>query len=183
MTNALVASWAESKQNQLVANLFAVLGGVALISLLAQVVIPVPWTPVPITGQTFAVSLIGLCWGFKRGIAVMASYLAIGAAGAPVFASSMSGLILGPTFGYIVGMFAAVMIVGKLSDAGIPKTFYSSLATAYLGSFLIFAFGLLGLSFYVPSKELLIAGLWPFVFGDLVKNIAAASIHSKLQKS
>lgn len=181
-SRAWVADWADSSENQRIANVFAVFGGVALLSLLAQVVIPVPWSPVPITGQTFGVSLVSLCWGTRRGLAAILGYLALGSFGLPVFAAGMSGFLLGPTFGYLVGMAAAILVVSQLVEKGFAKGFYSTLVCLYVGSFLIFSFGLVGLSFFLPRHELLMAGLLPFVFGDLLKNIAATTVYMKLSQ-
>lgn len=157
--------------------------GVVLMSLLAQVSIPLPWTPVPITGQTLGVALVALSWGRKRAVAVMISYLAVGAVGLPVFALGKSGLSVGPTMGYLVGMIFASFIVGFLADKGFTKSFWRSLLGAYVGSVFIFGFGLLGLSFFVPSEHLLVAGLLPFLPGDLIKNLIAAAASSSVRKT
>ena len=99
-SHAFVAEKLEKRGNSLVENLAVVTGGVILLALLAQVAIPLPFTPVPITGQTFAVAFISLVWGAKRGGAVVFAYLLVGAAGLPVFANAQSGLAVGPTMGF-----------------------------------------------------------------------------------
>src|SRR5438067_6276539 len=89
-----------------------------LVGLVAQVVIPLPHTPVPITGQTFGVLLGGMALGWKRGLAGMALYAAAGAAGVPWFAGHSGGfsVITGPTAGYILGFVLAGAVVGKLAE-------------------------------------------------------------------
>lgn len=153
--------------------------GIILISLLAQVAIPLPWTPVPITGQTFGVMLVALLWGWRLGLPVVAAYLAAGAIGAPVFAMAKSGITFGPTIGYLAGMFIASGVVGYLSERGWTSSFWKSYAACVVGSVIVFACGLAVLSYFVPAGSgLLAAGLYPFIPGDLVKSLAAAAIAS-----
>lgn len=164
-------------------NVLAVIGGVILLSVLAQISIPLPWTPVPITGQTFGVSLVALLWGWKRGGSVMAFYLLLGSLGAPVFAAGKAGLSFGPTFGYLIGMLLSSMVVGYLSDLGATKSFWRALGSAYIGSVFVFGCGLLVLAQFIPTSGLLVAGLWPFLIGDSIKNILAALLTSRLQNT
>lgn len=151
---------------------------VVLVALLAQVSIPLPATPVPITGQTFAVTLIALLLGWARAGAAMAAYLAIGMAGAPVFADAGSGPDPGPAFGYLIGMAFAAIVIGFLADKGYTNTFTKALAAALLGAVIIFACGILGLSFFLPVAALLDKGVLPFVPGAVIKSVAAAGIAS-----
>jgi biotin transport system substrate-specific component len=153
-----------------------VTGGVIGLALLAQVSIPLPFTPVPLTGQTFGVYLLALLFGRKRGLATVAAYLAVGAAGAPVFALGQSGLSIGPTMGYLVGMLAAAFVVGGLADKGFNAKFPKAWLAAACGSVCVFTFGLIGLSFFVPTDALLMSGLIPFIPGDLIKTTLAASM-------
>jgi biotin transport system substrate-specific component len=80
---AIVLSWLAEVENSSLRSLMAIIGGVVGLNLLAQVAIPLPWTPVPITGQTFGVALIALLWGRRDGLAVFAGYLAWGIWGFP----------------------------------------------------------------------------------------------------
>jgi biotin transport system substrate-specific component len=154
--------------------------GVTMMSLLAQLKIALPWTPVPITGQTFGVSLLALLWGSRLSLITFATYLGLGFLGAPIFASGISGLLIGPTFGYLIGMLFASWAVGKLSDIGWSRNFLKAIGACYVGSFITFTCGVIGLSFFVPSEKLLIAGVIPFLPGDLIKNLLAAITVSKL---
>lgn len=164
------------------AAVLSVVLGVVLISALAQVAIPLPFTPVPVTGQTFGVTLVALLWGRKLGVSTLFVYLMAGAAGAPVFAKAASGLSFGPTLGYLVGMLFASAWVGWLADKGKAKTFGSAFLVGWSGSLFVFGFGLLGLSFFVPRDQLIFMGLLPFIPGDLIKTAIAAGIASRLNQ-
>lgn len=163
--------------------------GVSFIALLTRLVIHLPWTPVPITGQTFGVALMALMFGRNRAAAVVAGYLVIGAVGAPIFAGGVGGaaaLTLGPTLGYLLGMLLAAPMVGALADLGATKNFFRAFGAAVCGSLIIFTCGLVGLSHFLPNlslSALLAAGLWPFLAGDLVKNVLAASIATRVTRS
>jgi len=163
--------------------LATVAAGVGLLALLAQLTMRLPWTVVPITGQTFGVALIALTAGRKYATSMVMAYLALGWLGMPVFANAMSGFVLGPTLGYLLGMFLAAPLVGWMADRGWSRSFPSALLAAYLGSVVIFSCGLLGLSFFVPSEGLLAAGLYPFLIGDLLKNLAAAGLAAGIRRS
>lgn len=160
----------------------SILIGLALLSLLAQVAIPLPWTPVPITGQTLGVALLGLSWGGRRAGLIFLAYLLLGSLGLPIFAMGKSGFLFGPTFGYLVGMAAASFIVGQLADRGLTRSFWGALLASYIGSAVIFGLGLFGLSFFVPGQDLLMAGLLPFLPGDLIKNLISASVSWQLRR-
>lgn len=179
---ALVPQIIIHTKNQSVSNLVSIFIGVVSMSLLAQLTIPLSWTPVPITGQTFGVALISLLWGRKRAIAVMSAYLSAGAMGLPVFANAKSGLSFGPTSGYLIGMFAASFFMGSLADLGFTKTFLKSWLAAFLGSVITFFFGILVLSFFVPHNQLFAAGVYPFLPGDCIKTLAASFLANKTFK-
>lgn len=153
--------------------------GVVALSLLSRLTIPLPWTPVPITGQTFGVALLGLLGGRKLAVSTVAAYLALGLNGVPVFANGQA-ILSGATAGYLAGMLLAAALVGRLADLGWTRSFGRALAASYAGSFCIFAVGLLVLSRFVPAAQLLGAGLYPFLLGDLIKNVAAATLASNI---
>ncbi|MCB0413959.1 MAG: biotin transporter BioY [Bdellovibrionales bacterium] len=175
---SLLSQWT-SHQSGLQFELLMTLGGVLLVSILAQISIAVPFSPVPITGQTFAVSLIGFFWG-RRAPIVLTSYLALGFLGAPIFALGKSGLIFGPTFGYLLGMVFSSILIGYLSERGWGKSFIKALVANFMGSLLIFFCGLCVLSYFLPKESLFIAGLIPFLPGDLIKNVISATLVTKL---
>lgn len=153
-----------------------VLTGVALLALLAQVSIPLPFTPVPITGQTLGVLLVSLTLGAKRAVSVLAIYLAVGALGLPVFAMGKAGLVVGPTIGYLVGMFFSSLAVGTLADRGWTRSVPRAYAACFVASVITFGCGLAVLSQFIPRDQLLIAGLVPFLPGDLIKMSIAISL-------
>jgi biotin transport system substrate-specific component len=153
-----------------------ILGGAVLVALLAQVKIMLPFTPVPITGQTFGVALVGLFLGGKRGAASITTYLLMGTLGLPVFAGGVARMLWGPTIGYRFGMLGAAYLMGWLADRGWATDFKRAWAAGLLGSAVVFASGLAVLSYFVPSRSLLAAGLMPFLAGDLIKTFLAAGI-------
>jgi len=157
-----------------------IIGGSLLIALTAQ--LAVGW-PVPITGQTFAVLMIGALLGAKRGSLSVLVYIMEGAAGLPVFASGGSGFawLLGPTGGYIVGFVAAAYIVGLLAEKGWDRRIGRTILAMIFGNVVIYTFGLLWLCCLiflmkvpVGSNMVLAEGLYRFIPGDLLKIVLAA---------
>lgn len=179
---ALVPTLVDKSKNRTLTEVLAILTGVTMLSALAQVAIPLPWTPVPITGQTFGVALLALSWGARRSLMSMSAYLLIGSLGLPVFALGRSGLSIGPTTGYLIGMLLTSYVVGLLADKGWTKDYWKGLAAAFCGSLLIYTSGLVVLSFFIPRNQLLVAGLLPFIPGDILKNIFASGLSVKFRK-
>ena len=153
------------------------LGFNLLLVCLAQVAINLPFSPVPITGQTLGVTLIAMALGRTRGVAVVSAYILEGILGLPVFANGMAGagVLLGPTGGYLIGFVVAAWVIGSLADRGWDRSFIGSFAAMTFGTVVIFACGLSWLSRFVEGNVLLSLGLFPFVPGALVK-LAIASI-------
>ncbi len=176
MAQALLPRLILKSDHQTLANVLSVFAGILLISLLAQVSIPLPFTPVPITGQTFGVALTALLWGRKRGFATVLGYLSLGGLGLPIFAMGKSGFLIGPTLGYLVGMLVASFLMGTLADLGWTKSFLKTWFAAFLGSLVTFSFGLWILSYFVMTEHLLMAGLFPFIPGDLIKTALVSLI-------
>ena len=147
------------------------------LAVLSQVEIRLPWTPVPITLQTFAVFVIGAALGSRRAAAAVGAYLAQGAAGLPFFAGGAAGAghLVGPTGGYLVGFVAAAFVIGWLAERGWDRNLPRTFAAVSLGAVLIFTCGLAQLSFFVPKGQLLSLGLTPFLPGALLK-VALASV-------
>ncbi len=154
-----------------------VVGGIGFISLLAQIAIPVPGSPVPVTGQTLAVLLIGTTYGARLGFITFATYLLAGIAGAPIFAPSATasnhGLdrLLGATGGYLVGMLVASLLLGYLADRKADQKFRTSFPALLLGDLVIFTFGLAWLhaSLDLTWAATFKAGLTPFILGEVLK--------------
>ena len=144
----------------------------------AYLTINLPFSPVPITGQTFGVLLVGMALGRVRGSAVVLAYLAEGAAGLPVFAGGAAGVgvLAGPTGGYLIGFLLAAYLTGWLADRGWDKGYFKSTLAMLAGTLIIFGCGLSQLSLFVPHGSVLALGLYPFVVGGIVKIALAAVI-------
>jgi len=143
---------------------------------MAQVRLPLPFTPVPITGQTFAVLLVGAALGARLGVLSLALYLVEGLAGLPFFAGGASGLtaLFGPTGGYLVGFVAAAYLVGLLAERGGDRRVRTAVPIFLAGEAVIYLFGLPWLGFFVGFRQALALGLFPFLVGDVLKLAAAA---------
>lgn len=154
-----------------------ILGGTAFIAAMAQVAIPVPGSPVPVTGQTLAVLLVGTTYGARLGLATFATYLFAGVAGAPLFAPSATapnhGLdrLVGATGGYLVGMLVASALLGYLADRRADQRFTTSYPALLAGTLTIFAFGLTWLHYSLDLSwaKTISVGLTPFIFGEALK--------------
>ena len=147
------------------------------VAALAQVKIALPFTPVPLTGQTFAVLLIGAALGSKRGAASMMLYIALGAFGLPVFAGGASGMayLSGATAGYLVGFVVAAYVIGLLAEQGLERSVRTSIIPFLAGTVIIYACGVAWLAVMLGSfSKALAAGLLPFLIGDAIKLIAAS---------
>ncbi len=145
-----------------------------MIALCAQLAIG--W-PVPITGQTFAVLMIGALFGAKRGSLCILTYIVEGSVGLPVFAHGRSGftILLGPTGGYLIGFIAAAYIMGLLAERGWDRRAGTTVLAMVFGNTAIYAFGLLWLYCLMRiNKTVLTMGLYPFIVGDLLKISLAA---------
>ena len=153
-----------------------VVAGSGLVALSAQIEIRLLFTPVPITGQTFGVLLVGALLGSRRGAAALLLYLLEGSLGLPVFAGGGSGIahLAGPTGGYLVGFVAGGSLVGWLAEIGWDRRPLTTLLAMALGNAAIYLFGLAWLARFVPSDRLLLAGMLPFLPGDSIKLLLAA---------
>jgi biotin transport system substrate-specific component len=160
------------------------LGMAALTGLLAQARIPLPWTPIPITGQTFAVLLAGVLLGRRWGGISMAIFAGLGFAGLPWFSGWESGL--GATGGYIIGFIPAALFLGYFTDRYIrSRSFFSMLGLMLFANFiLIYVPGLLWLWLWLkvvagtsPTFIALMGmAVIPYIAGDIIKAVAAATI-------
>lgn len=150
----------------------------------AQIEIRLPWTVVPVTGQTFAVLLTGAVLGARRAFLAMCLYLVEGSAGLPFFAGGAAGFakLLGPTGGYLIAFPFAAALTGLLAERGWDRRPLSMFAAMLLGSTVIFTLGLAQLAEFVPRGSLLASGLLPFIPGDLVKSGLAAGVFPGLWK-
>lgn len=168
---------AVAPRNTAITQALFIVGGVSFIAAMAQIAVAVPGSPVPVTGQTLAVLLIGTTYGARLGITTFATYLLAGIAGAPVFAPSATaanhGLarLTSATGGYLIGMLVASFVLGYLADRKADQKFATSYPALLLGNVIIFGFGLtwLHLSLDMSWSQTIAAGLTPFIFGEVLK--------------
>lgn len=147
-----------------------VIGGAALTGIAAQIAVPVPGSPVPVTGQTFAALLVGTALGARRGFLSLAVYALVGMAGLPWFAEAGSG-VAAPSLGYVLGMLLAATVVGALARRGGDRSVLRTAGTMVLGSAIIYAVGVpyLAAATGMSLTQAVAAGLTPFLIGDAVK--------------
>ncbi|MEU6351179.1 biotin transporter BioY [Streptomyces sp. NPDC047072] len=153
-----------------------VLGGAALTGLAAQIAVPVPGSPVPVTGQTFAALLVGTALGARRGVASLAVYAVAGLAGLPWFAQGTSGFSV--SFGYILGMILASAAVGALARRGADRNVWRTAGTMLVGEAIIYAVGVPYLAYAagLSASAAIAAGLTPFLLGDALKAALAMGV-------
>lgn len=156
-------------------DILLVVGGAALVGLLAQISIHLPFTPVPITGQTLGVLLTGTALGWRRGLAAMLLYAAAGLIGVPWFAGHASGYV-GASFGYIIGFMLCAPVCGALAERGADRSLLGSVPAMVVGEVVMYGAGVTWLALYlhVSAGKAISLGLTPFLAGDAVKAGLAA---------
>lgn len=158
----------------------------AVIAVCARLVLPLPFTPVPLTLANFGVLLVGLTLGSKRGFAAAALYLAWGAMGLPVFSPAGPGglaQLLGPTAGYLWAYPVVAFVAGFIAERGMPS-FTRNLFAGVAGEAMLFAFGIAWLSLLTHNWQHAAAfGLYPFVAAEVMKVMVAAAVSRRLQRS
>ncbi len=156
-----------------------VFGASLFVAASAQIAIPLPFTPVPITAQTLAVLLVGPVLGFRLGALAMLAYVGEGLAGLPVFAGLSSAwsptripgvpYVVGPTAGYLAGFVVAAGLTGWLAGRGWDRSIGRTALAMLAGQAAIYACGLAWLARFVPAEAVLAAGVLPFLPGDAIK--------------
>ena len=178
LTNATVADLWRPSEKKLAGfyDVTLIIGGSLLIGLCAHLKVLLPFSPVPVTGQTFAVLMIGALLGARRGCLAVLAYIIEGAAGLPVFALGAGPAVLfGPTGGYLFGFIPAVYITGRLAEIGWDRRIGSTVLAMIFGNLAIYTSGLFWLGCLTGFNKMVLAvGLYPFIVGDLVKIILAA---------
>ena len=149
-----------------------------LIALSAQVAIPLPFTPVPVTLQTFAVILTGCLLGSGRGALAVIAYIAEGSLGLPFFSGGTAGIVhlLGPTGGYLVGCVASAFVAGLLSERKVALKPAGLFITLLAADLVVFLFGVTWLAAFTGPQKAVALGFTPFIIGDALKIVAAWSI-------
>jgi len=177
VSGVVVDSWAAKSISR---NVALVVGLTVLTALSAQVSIPLPFTPVPLTLQTFAVLAGAAALGAERAVLAQVLYITLAVAGLPVLAGGASGRaeVIGATGGYLLGFVVASYVVGRISAAG-ASTKTSTTALAYVaGSLVIYGFGAPWLA-YSTSNTIgwaIANGVVPFLIGDAIKAVAAGAV-------
>jgi biotin transport system substrate-specific component len=158
-------------------SLFLIVLGSLLLAALAQIRVPLPITPVPITGQTLGVLLIAAALGSKRGAASILLYITEGALGLPFFAGGASGfgILTGATAGYLVGFIGAAYVIGLLAERGLERSVRTSIIPFLVGTTIIYICGVAWLSVVLHNVgKAFMLGMVPFLIGDAMKLVAAA---------
>jgi biotin transport system substrate-specific component len=149
------------------------------VALTAQIRIPLPFTPVPITGQTLGVLLTGSVLGSKRGVLSMLLYLVWGAIGLHVYAGGSGGSVhlIGATGGYLLSYPVTAWLVGRLAERGWDRTPKLAICSMLIGSLVIYLMGVVWLAFFVGGiGTAVVKGMLPFLPGDLIKVLLAAML-------
>ena len=178
--NAATLRFAAIPRTGLLADAILIAGGALLLALCAQISFALPFTPVPITLQTFGVLLLGAAYGGVRGGLTAFVYLLMGIVGLPVFAERTYGLdvVLGSTGGYLIGFVVAGVVVGLLAQRKWDRRFSSAVAAMLTGTVIIYLFGLVWLKQNqgLDLTTTLEYGLYPFVLGDMLKLYLAGAL-------
>lgn len=169
-SGAVLADLLPAARHRYAVDTALIAGGAALTGIAAQIAVPVPGSPVPVTGQTFAALLIGTALGARRGFLSLALYTLVGMAGMPWFSEGSSGPG-GASFGYVLGMLLAATVVGGLARRGGDRSVLRTAGTMAVGSLVIYAVGVpyLALSTGMSMSAAVAAGLVPFLIGDALK--------------
>ena len=154
--------------NTYLKNIALVLFGTLLLALSSKV--QVPFWPVPMTMQTFIVFIIGMAYGWRLAFFTLVAYLLEGALGLPVFAKGGGLLYLtGPTAGYLYGMTLAAVVIGYFAELGYNKSYFKSLISLIIGTFIIFLLGVGYLGSLIGYDKALAGGLYPFITSEFFK--------------
>ena len=158
-------------------DIILIIGASIFIALSAQFAFNIPFSPVPVTGQTFAVLLTGALLGSRRGSLAVLAYLLEGVSGLPVYAQAQFGLVhlFGPTGGYLAGFVPAAFLTGYLVENGWGKSIFSVLAIMIVGTVVIFICGLSALKLFFGNNNVFVIGLYPYLTGAVIK-IALSAI-------
>ncbi|HLK34848.1 MAG TPA: biotin transporter BioY [Terriglobales bacterium] len=187
MSTQIVTRTVPARSHTLARNTALVVGPSLFVALCAHITLPLPFTPVPLTLQNFAVILVGLLLGSRRGFAALALYLAEGAMGLPFFNPTGPGGIaqlLGPTGGYLIAYPVVAFVAGWLWEHG-RTGFTRALLASVAAEIVLFAAGVswLMLIAHVPFAQAAAFGLYPFLFAEIIKVMAASGAATRIRRS
>ncbi|HUF14778.1 MAG TPA: biotin transporter BioY [Acidimicrobiia bacterium] len=178
MTSAVITQKALPRSG--IVSILSVVAAAAMTAVAAQWRIDLPFTPVPITGQTFAVLLTGAALGWRLGGAGQLLYVGVGALGAPIFTEASGGMevIRGASGGYLIGFIFAAGLVGWLAEHRQDRSFATMFTAFIVGSVVIYVFGVIGLMAATgwPLVQAVEGGVVPFLLGDLIKASGAGLV-------
>lgn len=165
-----------SDKDAYLASCIQVLTGSILLALSAQVSLPLPFTPVPLSLQTFALFIMAMTLGSKKASLAVILYLVQGSVGLPVFAGGTVNpmWLIGPKAGYLIGFVLAAYLIGKLAEANRERSLFETALILLMGELTILGCGSAWLSLFVGASNAINAGILPFIAGDFVKIVAAA---------
>mgnify|MGYP001157179946 CR=1 FL=1 len=165
-------------------NVISIILGSLFIAILAQISFYIPFSPVPITGQTVGVFIIGGILDRKKGVLCILAYLTEGLVGLPVFANMSAGflVLIGPTAGYLYSFIPAVVMVGYFTDLNTKNKFWINTFICILVTFFILCLGTLYLSNFIGFQEAFTAGFYPFIVVGVIKSIFSSAMISLYKK-
>ena len=174
----LAPRFARDRIQSLLSHLFLILAGSALLAISAQFAFRIPISPVPVTGQTLVVLMIGMTFGSRLGAATVLAYLIEGGMGLPVFANGAAGwpVLIGPTGGYLIGFVAAAFAIGYMAERGAGRGPVSTALAMLVGTVVIYLFGATWLGQFLGLEKAVAVGVVPFLYGDALKLIVAAGL-------
>ena len=187
MSSQIIIRTLPSRSHALARNVALVVGASLFVALCAHITLPLPFTPVPLTLQNFAVLLVGLVLGSRRGFAALALYLAEGAIGLPFFnPAGLGGIaqLLGPTGGYLIAYPVVAFVAGWLWERG-SRSFARALVASVAAEMVLFASGVSWLMLIAHARFAQAAafGLYPFVFAEIIKVMAASGAASRFRRT
>lgn len=159
-------------------DLALVVGGAGLVGLLAQITIHLSFTPVPITGQTLGVLLVGTALGWRRGMAALVLYAVAGLIGVPWFAAATSGFPGGANFGYILGFIVSAAVCGYLAELRADRRLVTAIPAMVVGEVLMYVIGVawLAADLKIGIGKAITLGFVPFWIADSIKCLLAAGL-------
>ena len=174
----LAPRFADDRFRSLFSQVALVLAGSALLAISAQFAFRIPTSPVPVTGQTLILLMIGMACGSRLGAATILAYLLEGGMGLPFFANGSAGwpLLIGPTGEYLVGFVAAAYALGLLAESGFGGGPVSTALAMLVGTAVIYLFGAVWLGQFLGFEKAFTVGVQPFLYGDVLKLIVAAGL-------